>query len=58
MFQKYDNPQRNRKFKTELIKIRGHRCECCLNEKWLDQPITLELHHFDGDHSNFMSDNL
>lgn len=41
-----------------LIFIRGHRCEKCGNEQWLDQPIPLEVHHEDGDSLNNEMDNL
>ena len=58
MFKKYDVPQRNEKFKKELIKIRGCKCEKCNNTEWLNQPIKLELHHIDGDRSNCELNNL
>lgn len=41
-----------------LIKLRGHKCENCGLEKWLDQPINLEVHHIDGDRSNNSLENL
>ena len=41
-----------------LIFIRGHRCEKCGEEQWLDQPIPLEVHHEDGDPLNNEMDNL
>jgi hypothetical protein len=31
--------------KKELIAKRGHRCEKCKNEKWLEELISLEIHH-------------
>lgn len=31
-----------------LIKLRGHKCECCGLTEWLGQPITLEIHHING----------
>ena len=34
------------------------KCECCGLTEWLNQPITLELHHKDGNHSNNELDNL
>jgi 5-methylcytosine-specific restriction endonuclease McrA len=34
--------------KKHLIKERGHQCEKCKNTTWLDQPITLEVHHISG----------
>ena len=41
-----------------LIYLRGHQCECCLNKEWLNQPITLEVHHIDGDNQNNELSNL
>lgn len=41
-----------------LVALRGRKCEKCQNEKWFDQPITLELHHLDGDKLNNEMDNL
>lgn len=58
IFTKYDKPQRTRKFKSALIALRNHQCECCKLTTWLEQPINLELHHCDGDKSNNRLDNL
>lgn len=44
--------------KPHLIKLRGHKCELCHNEKWLDKCIPLELHHLDGDRTNNKPENL
>ena len=44
--------------KQTLVKERGHRCECCKLELWVDTPITLELDHIDGDNKNNVRDNL
>lgn len=44
--------------KKHLIKIRSHKCELCLNENWLNKPITLEVHHIDGDRTNNDLNNL
>lgn len=41
-----------------LVYLRGHKCECCGNEEWNNQPIPLEIHHKDGDHLNNELDNL
>lgn len=48
------------KLKDRLIKaqLKEAKCECCNETKWLDQPIPLELHHIDGDHSNLTLENL
>lgn len=44
--------------KPHLVKIRGHKCESCNLDEWLDKPITLEIHHIDGDRTNNNPDNL
>lgn len=36
----------------------GRKCENCGMETWLGQPITLEVHHKDGEHLNNELDNL
>ena len=41
-----------------LVHLRGHHCECCKKEKWLDKPIPLEIHHKDGDNLNNELNNL
>jgi hypothetical protein len=41
-----------------LIKLRGHKCECCGLTEWLEQPITLEIHHINGDHKDSRLENL
>lgn len=58
IFIKYQTPQRNEKFRKILINERGHKCECCGLSNWLNNPITLELHHIDGDKLNFTKNNL
>ncbi len=44
--------------KRHLISVRGHACESCGLDTWLDKPITLELDHIDGDRSNNLYNNL
>lgn len=41
-----------------LIVLRGRKCECCGLEEWLGQPITLEIHHENGDRTNNTLENL
>lgn len=41
-----------------LVFIRGHCCERCGEEQWLEQPIPLEVHHEDGDSLNNEMENL
>ncbi len=47
------------KIKKKILEenIKPHRCECCGLEKWLNQPIPLELHHIDGDRTHNELDN-
>lgn len=51
-------PKKNGKIAKPLIYLRGHKCEKCGLSEWLGQPITLEVHHIDGDHYNNELDNL
>lgn len=44
--------------KQHIVDARGHRCESCKLEKWLEIPITLELEHIDGDGTNNEDENL
>lgn len=41
-----------------IVTLRGHQCECCKLTTWLNEPITLELHHKDGDKLNNDLENL
>lgn len=41
-----------------LVALRGHKCESCGLELWLNEPIPLEVHHEDGDHLNNQMENL
>lgn len=47
---------------SEAIKaiafIRGYQCERCKLSNWFEEPITLELHHIDGDNLNNELQNL
>ena len=38
----------NSSTKRYLIDLFGHKCMKCNNTEWLDKPITLDLHHKDG----------
>jgi Zn finger protein HypA/HybF involved in hydrogenase expression len=44
--------------KPHLIKQRGHKCEECKRTKWFNKPITLEIHHNNGDRTNNSENNL
>lgn len=35
-----------------LIRRDGHKCSVCLNEKWMGEPIPLDLDHVDGNAGN------
>ena len=41
-----------------IVALRGHKCENCGLETWLDNPIPLEVHHKDGKELNSELDNL
>jgi 5-methylcytosine-specific restriction endonuclease McrA len=41
-----------------LTALRGHKCEKCGLTHWLEKPITLEVHHKDGNHLNNELENL
>ena len=51
---------KNRKILEYLIKyrIKEYSCEKCGITKWNDLPITLEIHHKDGNHDNTKLENL
>lgn len=34
------------------------KCECCGISEWMGKPITIQLHHKDGDHTNNEIDNI
>lgn len=44
--------------KQRLIEIRGYRCEKCLGNEWLGNPIPLQLDHVDGNTDNNFESNL
>ena len=44
--------------RKHLINIRGNTCECCGLSTWLNSPITLEIHHINGDRTNNNPDNF
>lgn len=46
------------RIKPHLIKERGHKCEVCNLSNWLEAPITLEIHHINGDRTNNNKNNL
>jgi hypothetical protein len=48
----------SKSLKKHIIRVRGHRCESCKLEEWVEKPIALEIHHVDGDRTRNESDNL
>ena len=59
----YDRFQKGKAIKSAnmidaLVHLRGHKCEKCLNQVWLNVPIKLEVHHKDGDSLNNEMSNL
>jgi hypothetical protein len=46
------------RLKPHLIKERSNKCEVCNRTEWFDSPITLEIHHIDGDRTNNVKSNL
>lgn len=48
------------KLKKKLLKegIKQNKCEICGIDSWLGKPITLQLHHINGDHNDNSLENL
>ena len=44
--------------KKYLIELRGHRCEVCDTDTWMDKPIPLLVTQIDNDVYNNKQDNL
>lgn len=54
-----NSPKKRGKTTLEpLIYLRGQKCEQCGLDSWLNQPINLEVHHINGDHSDNRLENL
>lgn len=41
-----------------IAALRGRKCENCGLEEWMGSPISLEVHHKDGDELNSVLENL
>lgn len=50
--------KRGQTVKPHLIKLRGHKCESCKLERWLNKKIPLETHHKDKNKQNNKPENL
>lgn len=48
------------KLRIRLIKegLKKHECECCGITEWMNNPISLELDHIDGNRTNHRLENL
>lgn len=49
---------KNRCLKKHLIKETGNKCQNCGNDSWMGKPISLDVHHADGDRTNNSRENL
>ena len=47
-----------KKLRQEILTEQNHKCNRCDLDKWLEQKLTLELEHKDGDNTNNNRDNL
>ena len=57
-FKSNNYKKRGDKILKPLIALKGRQCENCGLTEWLGEPITLEVHHIDGDHYNNSMENL
>jgi hypothetical protein len=48
----------NKGIRERLIQKRGHKCEMCFRRNWLGKPISLHVHHIDGNGDNNEEENL
>jgi hypothetical protein len=51
-------PTSHRALKEFLIKQKGHKCENCKNEFWMNEKIPIQLDHIDGNCDNNEDNNL
>jgi len=54
----WSNYSKIESIKKHLLKKKNHKCEICELTKWQKYPITLEVHHIDGDRTNNNYENL
>lgn len=43
---------------NRLKEVKEWKCECCGLSEWMGKPLSLEVHHIDGNHLNNELDNL
>ena len=55
-----DSTYQSYKLLQRLIKenVKEYKCEICGNSEWMGNPIPLQLHHIDGEHTNNELSNL
>ena len=53
-----DQPISHVTIRTYIFKTREHKCEYCKNTIWNNKPISLEVHHKDGNYKNNKESNL
>ena len=54
----WDELGTDRSRKNFLLRVRGHRCEVCMNSEWMGKPIPIELDHINGVHDDCGQENL
>ena len=55
---KYGSKIKSARALQAIVALRGHQCENCGLTEWLNKPIPLEVHHFDGKELNSELSNL
>ena len=58
IFRLNETPVSNEILIKRLKHTREWKCECCGIEDWMGKPISLEVHHIDGNRLNNSLDNL
>lgn len=46
------------KIRNYILFTRQYKCQSCNRTRWLNLPISLEVHHIDGNHKNNQENNL
>jgi len=54
----FEDLKKDESRKSRLLDERGHKCEICKSEKWMEKKIPLELDHIDGNPGNNKRENL